>query len=173
MIGHPKHVDKVCAAGVDILCAQGGEGGGHTGSTPFSVLIPQVVSAARGKVSGLGNQVITVAAGGVLDGRSLAAALMYGADGVWVGTRFVASVEASAPDAHKREVVSADWGGMATTLIYSGRPLRVKKTAYVAEWNDTRADEIAELCAKGIVPFSADMEKNPKRMIEGRPLIVS
>jgi NAD(P)H-dependent flavin oxidoreductase YrpB (nitropropane dioxygenase family) len=172
MIGHPKHVKHVVASGVDILCAQGGEGGGHTGPVPFSVLIPAVVTEARGQLSSLGKQVIVVAAGGVFDGRSLAASLMYGAEGVWVGTRFVASVEAAAPQAHKNEVVSAGWGEMTTTLIYSGRPLRVKKTAYVAEWNDTRADEIEVLTSKGVVPFHHDMEKNPKRMIEGRPLIM-
>lgn len=172
MIGHPKHIDKVIANGVDLVCCQGGEGGGHTGPIPFSILIPECVNAARGKLSGLGKQVIVVAAGGVYDGRSLAAALMYGAEGVWVGTRFVASVEASAPEAHKKAIVSTKHGETTTTLIYSGRPLRVKKTPYVAEWNDARAAEIAELTGKGIVPHAHELEKKPERSMEGHPFLM-
>ncbi|WOO83716.1 putative nitronate monooxygenase [Vanrija pseudolonga] len=169
MVGHPKHVPTAIRNGADIVIAQGGEGGGHTGPIPFSVLIPACVDAARGHVSKLsGKPVMVLAAGGIFDGRGLAAALMYGAQGVWVGTRFVASEEASAPDAHKKQVVSADWGQTTTTLIYSGRPIRVKKTPYVAEWNDTRADEIKELTGRGIVPYMHDLEKNPQRSIEAK-----
>lgn len=63
-------------SGVDIICAQGGEGGGHTGDTPFSILIPAVVDICRGRKSPLtGQDIIVVAAGGIADGRGLAAAL--------------------------------------------------------------------------------------------------
>merc|ERR1712187_828410 len=100
MIGHPKHVAKALAAGVDIICAQGGEGGGHTGEVATSILIPMVVDLVQGKTSPLtGKQVPVVAAGGIYDARGLAMALSLGADGVWVGTRFVASVEGGAPKA--------------------------------------------------------------------------
>lgn len=174
MVGHPKHVPNAIRNGADIVIAQGGEGGGHTGSIPFSVLIPACVDAAKGQVSKLsGKPVMVLAAGGIFDGRGLAAALMYGAQGVWVGTRFVASEEASAPDAHKKQVVSTTWGQTTTTLIYSGRPIRVKKTPYVAEWNDTRADEIKELTGKGIVPYMHDLEKNPQRSIEAKMWVSS
>lgn len=78
--------------------------------------------------------VIVVAAGGIADGRGLAAALSYGAAGVWVGTRFVASEEAGAPPKHKELVLSAGYDDVARTLIYSGRPMRVRRTAYVADW---------------------------------------
>lgn len=79
MIGAPKHVRKVLAAGVDIVCAQGGEGGGHTGDVPSSVLIPKVVDLCRGARSSLtGGPVHVVAAGGIFDGRGLAAALSWG-----------------------------------------------------------------------------------------------
>jgi NAD(P)H-dependent flavin oxidoreductase YrpB (nitropropane dioxygenase family) len=88
--------------GVDIICAQGGEGGGHTGDTPASILIPACVDAVKGRKSPLtGKNIIVIGAGAVYNGRSLAANLMWGADGVWVGTRFVASEEAGAPKAHK------------------------------------------------------------------------
>ena len=76
MIGHPKHVKKALDAGVDLICAQGGEGGGHTGDTPFSILIPAVVDLCKNAKSPLtGKPIVVVAAGGVADGRGLAAAL--------------------------------------------------------------------------------------------------
>lgn len=122
--------------GVDIICAQGGEGGGHTGSTPFSILIPAVVDLCKNAKSPLtGQPVMVVAAGGISDGRGLAASLSYGAAGVWVGTRFVASEEASAPKKHKELVLSAGYDDTVKTLVYSGRPMQVRKTPYVAEWS--------------------------------------
>lgn len=102
MVGHPKHVQKALDQGVDIICAQAGEGGGHTGDTPASILIPSCVDAVKGRKSPLtGKDIIVIGAGAVYNGRSLAANLMWGAEGVWVGTRFVASIEAGAPKAHK------------------------------------------------------------------------
>lgn len=103
MVGHPKHVHKACKAGADIICAQGGEAGGRTGDIPTSVLIPACADICTQYKSPLtGNNVELVAAGGVYDGRSLASALMLGASGVWVGTRFVATPEAGAPEETKR-----------------------------------------------------------------------
>ncbi|KAI1796016.1 2-nitropropane dioxygenase [Ganoderma leucocontextum] len=168
MIGHPKHVSKALAQGVDIICAQGGEGGGHTGETPFSILIPAVVDLCKNARSPLtGEPVIVVAAGGIADGRGLAAALSYGAAGVWVGTRFVASEEAGAPKVHKDLVLSAGYDDIARTLVYSGRPMHVRKTPYVASW-DNRQQEIAELTSQGKIPHEAELEKHPEKSMEGR-----
>jgi NAD(P)H-dependent flavin oxidoreductase YrpB (nitropropane dioxygenase family) len=75
-----------------------------------------------------------IGAGAVFDGRSLAANLAWGAHAVWVGTRFVASLEAAAPPKHKEMIVTAGFDDTTRTLIYSGRPLRVRKTPYVANW---------------------------------------
>ena len=77
---------------------------------------------------------MVIAAGGIADGRGLAAALSYGAAGVWVGTRFVASEEAGTPPKHKELVVTACYDDTVRTLIYSGRPMSVRKTPYVAAW---------------------------------------
>ena len=110
MCGAVKHVQKALAVGVDIVCCQGGEGGGHTGTTPTSILIPKCVDAVQGKVSPLtGKQVPVVAAGGIFDGRGLAMALSLGASAVWVGTRFVAAEEAGAPPRHQKAVVDATY----------------------------------------------------------------
>ncbi|KAJ7474876.1 2-nitropropane dioxygenase [Mycena latifolia] len=169
MVGHPKHVPKALAAGVDLICAQAGEGGGHTGDIPASILIPACVDAVKGHKSPLtGKPVYVVGAGAVYDGRGLAANLMWGAEAVWVGTRFVASVEAGAPKTHKDLVVSAGFEDAVTTLIYSGRPLRVRNTPYVADWNTNRQAEIKELTSKGIIPHEAELEKHPEKSLEGR-----
>ncbi|KAF9266091.1 2-nitropropane dioxygenase [Marasmius fiardii PR-910] len=169
MVGHPKHVTKALSVGVDIICAQAGEGGGHTGDLPASVLIPACVDAAKGKKSELtGGPVYVVGAGAVYDGRSLAANLMWGAQAVWVGTRFVASVEAGAPKIHKDYVVKSTHDDNIRTVIYSGRPLRVFKTPYVEEWEMKRQDEIEKLTSQGIIPVEHDLKLHPEKSAESR-----
>lgn len=87
MIGHPKHAVKAIAAGVDIICAQGGEGGGHTGDIPTSILLPQVVEICNKATSPLtGEKLHVVAAGAIYNGKGLAAALSFGAEAVWVSS---------------------------------------------------------------------------------------
>ncbi|KAF9652948.1 2-nitropropane dioxygenase [Thelephora ganbajun] len=168
MVGHPKHVTKALDLGVDVICAQGGEGGGHTGDTPFSILIPACVDAAKGRKSPLtGEPVMVVAAGGIADGRGLAAALSYGAVGVWVGTRFVASVESGAPEIHKDLVVSAGFDDVTRTTIYSGRPMNVRRTPYVRGWED-KPQEVDAYLAEGKVPIDVDLSQHPEKSVEAR-----
>merc|ERR1711977_389704 len=113
-------------AGCDIICAQGGEGGGHTGDCATSILLPKVVDACRGKTSLLtGGPVMVVGAGGIFDGRGLAMALAAGCQGVWVGTRFIASEEAGAGPMHKQKVIKSDYNDTMTSTIYTGRPMRI------------------------------------------------
>ncbi|TIA71265.1 hypothetical protein E3P84_02870 [Wallemia ichthyophaga] len=163
MIGHPKHAKKAIDAGADILIAQGGEGGGHTGDVPTSVLIPTVVEAVQGTKSPLtGKQIQVVASGGIYNSKGLAAALSYGASGVWVGTRFVACAEAAAPKIHKDLVLKSTWDDNIRTLIYTGRPLRVYGHDYVKHWEEERRDEIKELTSKGLVPHEVELEKRPE-----------
>jgi len=166
MIGHPKHVAKALEQGVDIICAQGGEGGGHTGDTPFSILIPAVVDLCKDKKSPLtGEPIIVVAAGGIADGRGLAAALAYGASAVWVGTRFVASEEAGASKKHKEILLSAGYDDIVRTLIYSGRPMSVRKTAHIEEWETKRRGELESLLANGKVPYEVEVEQHPEKSV--------
>ncbi|OBZ73652.1 putative nitronate monooxygenase [Grifola frondosa] len=173
MVGHPKHVPKALEAGCDLICAQAGEGGGHTGDTPASILIPACVDACKGRTSPLtGKPVYVIGAGAVYDGRGLAANLSWGAEGVWVGTRFVASTEAAAPKAHKDALLSASYGDAVTTLIYTGRPLRVRRTPYVDDWNNNRQAEIKELTSKGLLPYEEDMKKRPEKSLEARTFLI-
>lgn len=92
----------------------------------------------------------------------------YGAAGVWVGTRFVASEEAGAPPMHKELVLTAGYDDTIRTLIYSGRPMNVRKTPYVAEWESQRQQEMATLVSQGKIPHEAELEKHPDRSPEGR-----
>ncbi|GAB1314115.1 2-nitropropane dioxygenase-like protein [Madurella fahalii] len=160
MVGHPKHAVKALDLGVDMVCAQGGEGGGHTGDIANSVLIPAVVDVARQyKPPMLGGQTaIVVAAGGICNGRGLASSLMQGAAGVWVGTRFVASVEAGCSEQHKEAVVDCGFEGTERTLVLSGRPLRMKTNDYIRKWH-AQPQKIQELCSKGVVPLEHDLEE--------------
>lgn len=159
MVGHPKHAKKAFEAGVDIVCAQGGEGGGHTGDIANSILIPSVVDVARGFKSPLtGKMAMVVAAGGIWDGRGLASSLMQGAVGVWVGTRFVASEEAGCSKLHKESVRTAEFSDTLRTLVISGRPLRVRMNDYVQGW-ENKPEEIRRLTDAGIVPLAQDMDE--------------
>ncbi|KEP48024.1 2-nitropropane dioxygenase [Rhizoctonia solani 123E] len=173
MVGHPKHVTKALEAGVDIICAQAREGGGHTGHVPTSILIPACVDAVKGHKSPLtGKPVYVVAAGGIFDGRGLAAALMWGAQGVWVGTRFVASEEAGAPKMHKDSLVKSSHEDIMRTLIFTGRPLNVYVTDYIREWETKRQDEIKQLTSQGIIPHDHELEKHPEKSLAGRRFLM-
>jgi NAD(P)H-dependent flavin oxidoreductase YrpB (nitropropane dioxygenase family) len=170
MIGSPRHVPKALAAGVDMICAQGGEGGGHTGEIATSILIPAVVDLCRSAVSPLTNQpVIVVAAGGIFDGRGLAMSLALGASGVWVGTRFVACKEAGASKRHKAAVLATGPHDTMRSLIYTGRPLRICKNEYALEWENKRSEEMKALLAAGKLPIKADFEAKMERGEEITP----
>lgn len=161
MVGAVRHAVKAFDAGVDIVCAQGGEGGGHTGDVAGNILVPACVDVARRYRPPMlgGREGMVVAAGGIWDGRGLAAALMMGAVGVWVGTRFVACVEAGCSEQHKQAVVSAGWGDTVRTLVVSGRPLRVRRNGYVEGW-ERREEELKRLCESGVVPMERDFEED-------------
>ncbi|CAE7767725.1 unnamed protein product [Symbiodinium sp. CCMP2456] len=168
MIGAPKHVSKALESGVDIICAQGGEGGGHTGDVATGILIPMVVDMCKGHKSPLtGKQVPVVAAGGIADGRHLAMSLALGADGVWVGTRFVASVEGGAPPKHKEDLCKASVHDTHRTEIYTGRPMRIIKNKYSVSWEEDRSKEMRECLQSGLIPYKKD-EKLMEEKLQGK-----
>lgn len=166
MVGHIKHAQKCLDAGVDIICAQGGEGGGHTGDTPTTVLIPAVVEYCRSRKAKsplTGRPVEIIAAGGIHNGQLLAASLMMGAGAVWVGTRFILTDEAGASHTHKEAVRTAGHDDNIRTMIFSGRPMRVRNNAYINHWETARLQEMEDLLAKGIIPYDVDMDKAIER----------
>lgn len=168
MVGHPKHVDKALETGADIIIAQGYEAGGHTGDVATMVLVPQCVDACRGKVSALtGEPIHVVAAGGIADGRGMAAALNLGADAVWVGTRFIACEEAGGSKYLRDEVLKAGPTDTDRKLIWTGRPLRSLRNEYSKKWESEEAmEEASRILKQGKLPFKEDMAKAKK---EGRP----
>lgn len=117
-VGSTEEAKRAADAGADIIVAQGMEAGGHVrGSAGLLPLLPTVVEAV--------SPVPVVAAGGIVDGRGLAAALALGADGVWVGTRFVASEESEAhPDYKKRLVQARETDTVYTEAFHLGWPPR-------------------------------------------------
>ncbi|KAL8787842.1 MAG: hypothetical protein Q9213_002029 [Squamulea squamosa] len=159
MVGAVKHAVKAFEAGCDIVCAQGGEGGGHTGDVSGNILVPACVDVARRYKPAMleGREGLVIAAGGIWDGRGLAAALCQGAVGVWVGTRFVASQEAGCSLLHKKAVIESQWGETVRTLAVSGRPLRVRRNHWVEKW-EKRPEEVRELTENGVIPMEKDME---------------
>ncbi|KAI5306014.1 hypothetical protein KEM56_002540 [Ascosphaera pollenicola] len=159
MVGAPKHAEKALKLGVDIVCAQGTEGGGHTGDIPLAIIVPAVADVAQKYKSPLtGKPALVVAAGGINDGRSLAAALMLGASAVWVGTRFIASVEANASEAHKRAVIEATYAQTRRTLTLTGRPLRCLPNEWIQNWHN-RPEELQKLLDQGIVPAEKELDE--------------
>ncbi|MBU1375080.1 MAG: nitronate monooxygenase family protein [Alphaproteobacteria bacterium] len=129
--GAVKHAVKAEQAGCDAVICQGGEGGGHTGLVGTLPLVAQAVEAVK---------IPVVAAGGLYDGRGLAAALSLGAVGVWMGTRFIASAEAHAGQMYRDVIVEATDEDTVRTRSYSGKPMRVKKNPYVEDWEKRPAE---------------------------------
>jgi NAD(P)H-dependent flavin oxidoreductase YrpB (nitropropane dioxygenase family) len=121
-IGAKRHAEKVAAWGVDAVLVQGGEGGGHTGSVPTTLLLPQVVDTV---------DVPVVAAGGFFDGRGLVAALAYGASGVAMGTRFLLTADSPVPEVVKRHYLSKSVTDTVVTRQVDGVPHRVLRSDLV------------------------------------------
>jgi NAD(P)H-dependent flavin oxidoreductase YrpB (nitropropane dioxygenase family) len=118
-IGARRHAEKVAAWGVDAVLVQGGEGGGHTGSVPTSILLPQVVDAV---------DIPVVGAGGFRDGRGLVAALAYGAAGIAMGTRFLLTSDSPVPDKIKQVYLGKTVNDTVVTKAIDGVPQRVLRT---------------------------------------------
>ena len=123
-IGAKRHAEKVMEWGVDAVLVQGGEGGGHTGAVPTSLLLPEVVDVVGGRVP-------VVAAGGYFDGRGLVAALAYGASGIAMGTRFLLTSDSAVPAEVKKAYLGTPVTGTLVTTKIDGAPHRVIRTDLV------------------------------------------
>ncbi len=134
MCGKVAHARRALDAGCDIVVAQGTEAGGHTGLVATMPLVPQIVDA-------VGDRIPVVAAGGLFDGRGLAAALALGADGVWMGTRFIATPEARGVRGYKDALVQTAEDGTTISRAFSGKTMRVVRNAYT-DYFDAHPDEL-------------------------------
>jgi len=120
--GARRHAEKAAAWGIDAVIATGGEGGGHVGAVPTSLLIPQVAAAV---------DIPVIAAGGFFDGRGLVAALAWGAAGIAMGTRFLLTSDSPVPAAVKQMYLKAGLAGTVVTTRVDGVPHRVLRTSIV------------------------------------------
>lgn len=126
LVGNTKNAKRVAASGVDVVVAQGTEAGGHTGRIATMALVPQVVDAV--------SPVPVVAAGGIGDGRGLAAALALGAVGVWCGTAFLLANEANQPDIQRERIIAAVDEDTRITKLYSGKTMRNVTNPLIEAW---------------------------------------
>ena len=125
LVGNTKNARRVAKSGVDIVVAQGYDGGGHTGRVGTLSLVPAVLDAV---------DVPVIAAGGIGDGRGIAAVLAMGAVGVWMGTRFVASEEAHGHEKYKQRIAEIDDEGTTRTRCFSGKPARMIRNQTTEAW---------------------------------------
>ena len=131
LVGNVRQALRLADMGVDCIVAQGLEAGGHVGTVTTMVLVPGVVDAVS---------VPVLAAGGIGDGRGVAAALMLGAQGAWIGTRFLATVESSAHDNHKKRILDVDEEGTMVSRSYTGKPSRVLRNRFTDRWKGRDAE---------------------------------
>jgi NAD(P)H-dependent flavin oxidoreductase YrpB (nitropropane dioxygenase family) len=131
LVGNVRQARRLADMGVDCIVAQGLEAGGHVGTVTTMVLVPSVVDAVS---------VPVLAAGGIGDGRGVAAALMLGAQGAWIGTRFLATVESSAHDNHKKRILDVDEDGTVVSRSYTGKPSRVLRNRFTDRWKGRDAE---------------------------------
>jgi enoyl-[acyl-carrier protein] reductase II len=134
MCGKVAHAVRAVEAGCDLVVAQGTEAGGHTGQVATMPLVPQIVDA-------VGDRVPVAAAGGIFDGRGLAAALALGADGVWVGTRFIATPEARGVQGYKEALIAGAEDSTTVSRAYSGKTMRVVRNKYT-DYFDAHPEEL-------------------------------
>ncbi len=129
MTGKVQHAVKAEREGADIVAAQGTEAGGHTGEVGTLALVPQTVDAVK---------IPVIAAGGIADGRGLVAALALGAQGVILGTRFIATPEAQASPPYQEAIVRAGESDTVRTRCYTGKPARTIRNPYNESWEHRR-----------------------------------
>jgi nitronate monooxygenase len=127
--GNTKNAKRMADSGIDLLVAQGHEAGGHTGRIGTMALVPPCIDAAY--------PVPVLAAGGIGDGRGLAAALAMGCVGIWVGTRFLATEEGGAPDAIKKHIIEATDEGTKVSTMFTGKTLRALKSQFHTMWEES------------------------------------
>jgi len=130
LAGTRVHAERHVAAGVDLVIAQGGEGGGHTGEIGTMVLIPEVVDAVA--------PVPVLAAGGIGRGRQMAASLALGAAGVWCGSVWLTTEEAETHPVVKQKMLDAATTDTLRSRSITGKPARMLRSAWTDEWD--RAD---------------------------------
>ena len=132
--GNAKNAKRMAESGIDLVVAQGHEGGGHTGRIGTMALLPAAIDAA--------SPVPVLAAGGIGDGRGVAASLAMGCIGVWVGTRFLATNEGGALDVNKQRILDSADEGTRVSTAYTGKTLRASSNKFHQLWDESGLDPL-------------------------------
>jgi NAD(P)H-dependent flavin oxidoreductase YrpB (nitropropane dioxygenase family) len=127
LVGAKEHALRQVAAGVDILVVQGGEAGGHCGEVSTLVLVPEVIRA-------VGPDVVVLAAGGIMTGEQMAAAMAMGAHGVWTGSVWLATPESECSDVFREKMVAASSRDTVRSKSRTGKPSRQLRSAWTDAW---------------------------------------
>jgi NAD(P)H-dependent flavin oxidoreductase YrpB (nitropropane dioxygenase family) len=161
-VGAARHAEKVAGWGADAVMIQGGEGGGHTGNVPTTLLLPTVLDAV---------DIPVIAAGGFFDGRGLAAALSYGAAGVGMGTRFLLTRDSAVPDAVKQLYLSHGLDGTVVTDKVDGMPHRMLRTDFVEEIEESSVVRRLGPTARRTLEFKQQSGMTWRRLVrDGREM---
>ena len=161
MTGKVRHAEKAAEAGADVVVAQGTEAGGHTGEIGTMALVPQVVDAV---------DIPVMAAGGIADGRGVVAAMALGAEGVVIGTRFIATEEAMAADVYRQALVDSDSDDTVRTRCFTGKPARALRNSYSESWVGREAEierfpaQILHSYEKGLMNY---MDRSQPQQLDG------
>jgi NAD(P)H-dependent flavin oxidoreductase YrpB (nitropropane dioxygenase family) len=127
--GSARHAERQREAGVDAVIAQGYEAGGHTGTVASFVLIPEVVDRVA--------PLPVIGAGGIADGRGVAAALALGAQAAWCGTAFLYATETDITDTYRTQLTEARSHDLVVSRSYTGKPSRIVRNPVLDAWSES------------------------------------
>jgi NAD(P)H-dependent flavin oxidoreductase YrpB (nitropropane dioxygenase family) len=130
LVGAKEHAIRQIEAGVDIIVAQGGEAGGHTGEVATLVLVPEVVRAVQQS----GRDIPVLAAGGIMTGGQMAACVAMGAAGAWTGSVWLATPESETTDTFRQKMVAATSRDTVRSKVRTGKPSRQLRSAWHDAW---------------------------------------
>src|SRR6478752_6800884 len=159
LVGTAEHARRQKAAGVDLIVAQGTEAGGHTGTVSTMVLVPEVVREVA--------PTPVLAAGGIVTGRQMAAAIALGADGVWCGSVWLTTPEAETDPAVQKKMLAASASDTVRSRSLTGKPARMLRSAWTEEWDEPTAPEPLPMPLQTMLVAAAQQRINRGASREG------
>jgi NAD(P)H-dependent flavin oxidoreductase YrpB (nitropropane dioxygenase family) len=152
LVGTAEHARRQQAAGVDLIVAQGTEAGGHTGQISTMVLVPEVVRTVA--------PVPVLAAGGIVTGAQMAAAMALGAQGVWCGSVWLTTEEAETDPSVKKKMLAASSADTVRSRSLTGKPARMLRSAWTDEWESDQAPAALPMPLQTMLTASAQQRIN-------------
>jgi NAD(P)H-dependent flavin oxidoreductase YrpB (nitropropane dioxygenase family) len=165
LVGAKAHAERQVNLGVDVIVAQGTEAGGHCGEVSTMVLVPEVVDA-------VGDRAHVLAAGGIADGRQMAAALALGAEGVWTGSMWLTVTEAETPPDVVENLLAASSRDTVRSKAMTGKPARQLRTKWTEMWEEPGAPAPLPMPLQGLIfaPAAQRIARAHKKEWHGSPV---